>query len=175
MNINLDSKRLVLRSFIQEDWLDMKELWIDYANSVYACYDQANPLDDVSIYERINAWIYINNKTKFHHYLAVCNKVKVIGFFSIHPYQNGCELGYAFHSAYHHLGFASEALTTLLQFLKDNGCLVCYVRTGLKNIPSVNLLRRNSFTCIDTEPISFYKDDDDNPIYFTGGIFKKEL
>lgn len=175
MRISLDTKRLILRSFEQNDWKDMQELWIDYAKSPYACYDQANPVDDISVYDRINAWVCVNDTMTRHHYFAVCLQSKVIGFFSVHPYRNGCELGYAFHSDYHGVGYASEVLTTLLQYLTDNGCLACYVRTGLKNEPSVALLNRNGFNCIDTEKISFYTDENNHPIVFTGGIFCKNL
>ena len=35
----------------------MQELWINYAKSQYSCYDQANPLDDIFVYDRIKSWV----------------------------------------------------------------------------------------------------------------------
>ena len=118
---------------------------------------------------------FVNETMTRHHYFAVCFQSKVIGFLSVHPYRNGCELGYAFYSDYHGFGYASEALTTLLHYLKVNGCSACYVRIGLKNEPSVTLLSRNGFQCIDTENISLYTDENNHPFYFTGGIFANKL
>ena len=40
------------------------------------------------------------------------------------------------------------------------------------NLPSVKLLKSLGFELVDTEKVSFYKDDEGNDIIFDGGIFE---
>lgn len=175
MQINLNTQRLTLRSVIQNDWKALQALWIDYNRSEYCKYDAYNPVDDELVYSRVEGWNCVNHVMKNHHYLAVCYYDNLIGFFSVHPYRESYEIGYCFHSDYHGHGYASEALECLTNYLKTWNASSMYIRTGLNNIPSVNLVMRNGFKCIEEEQISFYNDAFGNPIYFVGGVFYKAL
>ena len=60
----------------------------------------------------------------------------------------------------------------LFEYLKGMNISKFVTRTALNNLPSVKLLKSLGFELIDTEKVSFYKDDEGNDIIFDGGIFE---
>ena len=103
---------------------------------------------------------------------AVCLGDTVIGYATFHIREDGYELGYCFHSAYHGKGYAKESLTALFDYLGTLGITKFTAGTAIQNIPSVSLLKSLSFQLIGTEDVSFYQDAQGNDIVFEGGIFK---
>jgi len=96
----------------------------------------------------------------------------VIGYATFHIREDGYELGYCFHSAYHGKGYAKESLTALFDYLGTLGITKFTAGTAIQNIPSVSLLKSLGFQLIGTEDVSFYQDAQGNDIVFEGGIFK---
>ena len=96
----------------------------------------------------------------------------VIGYAALNKREDGFELGYCFHSAYHRKGYARESISAILDAAKDMGAAKITVGTALNNTPSVRLLTSLGFVPVGTETVSFYKDEEGNDITFEGGEFE---
>ena len=98
----------------------------------------------------------------------------MIGYIAFNIRENGYEIGYCFHSAYHGKGYAKESMLTLFNYLRTLGITKFSAGTALNNTPSVKLLTSLGFKLIEQEKVSFYKDAEGNDIVFDGGIFEME-
>ena len=108
-----------------------------------------------------------------HLFFAVCLNEILIGYAAFHMREDGCEMGYCFHSDYHGKGYARESLSALILYiLMLHPGTAITAGTALENLPSVKLLQALGFCQIGTERVSFYKDADGRDIFFEGGIFK---
>ena len=167
----IETKRLSIRRVVAGDWRAIQAIWIDAAQSVYAQYDRPNDLDDLSVRRRMEEWASCMDSEE-HRFYAVCLRNAVIGYAVFHQRENGYELGYCFHSAYHGKGYAKESISAILKEMKERGVARISAGTALKNTPSVRLLMSLGFRQIGTETVSFYKDDQGNDIPFEGGIYE---
>ena len=69
-------------------------------------------------------------------------------------------------------GYAKESLAALIEYLTTIGIKKLTAGTAINNTPSVSLLKSLGFELIETEKVSFYKDEHGNDIFFEGGIFE---
>lgn len=170
----IQTERLSIRRIRAEDWKDIQAIWVSAAKSVYAQYDWPNDLDDDSVQTRV-AGLDLLAESDAHIFLAVCLKIRVIGYFSLNECGEGYELGYCFHSDFHGKGYARESLRAVLRFLRDRGAPFVEAGTALRNTPSLRLLRSLGFELCGTEKVSFYQDAEGKDIFFDGGIFVRRL
>ena len=167
----LKTERLNIRHIEPDDWKSIKEIWIDFNTSSLSQYDMPHNTDDDDVRERIAKWADASKGTK-HIFFAVCLDETVIGFFSFNIREDSHELGYCFHSKYQGKGYAKESLAALIEYLTTIGIKKLTAGTAINNIPSVSLLKSLGFELIETEKVSFYKDEHGNDIFFEGGIFE---
>ena len=167
----LKTERLNIRHIEPNDWKSIKEIWIDFNTSSLSQYDMPHNTDDDDVRERIAKWADASKGTK-HIFFAVCLDETVIGFFSFNIREDSHELGYCFHSKYQGKGYAKESLAALIEYLTTIGIKKLTAGTAINNIPSVSLLKSLGFELIETEKVSFYKDEHGNDIFFEGGIFE---
>lgn len=166
----LQTERLSIRPVVPEDWEELRDIWVSFNASPYARFDKPHATDDASVRDRVARWAAANGGTE-HMFFAVCLGQRVIGYAAFNLREDGYELGYCFHSAYHGRGFGKESLTALLEHLRKLGITRVLAGTALENQPSVGLLRSLGFRQTGTETVSFYKDAEGRPIQFEGGIF----
>ena len=105
-------------------------------------------------------------------FFAICLDETVIGYIAFNIRENGHEIGYCFHSAYHGKGYAKESMIALFDYLRTLGITNFSAGTAINNTPSVKLLTSLGFKLVEQEKVSFYKDTDGNDIVFDGGIFE---
>ena len=168
----LKTERLTIRHIVAEDWKSIKEIWVDFNASEYAQYDMPHITDDTDVKIRIAKWAAANSGTE-HMFFAVCQDSAVIGYIAFNIRENGYEIGYCFHSAFHGKGYAKESHLALFEYLRTMGITKFSAGTALNNSPSVKLLTSLGFKLVGQEKVSFYKDADGNDIVFDGGIFEK--
>ncbi len=106
---------------------------------------------------------------------AVCLGGTVIGYSAFNKRENGYEIGYCFHSAYHGKGYARESHMALIDYMRELGIKRLTAGMAIHNTPSVSFLKSLGFVLIEREKVSFYKDSDGNDIVFDGGIFERIL
>lgn len=184
--MHITTERLLIRPIVAEDWQAVGAIWAALAPLPMAQYDMPFNLDPDDIRARIARWADFTRRGTEHMFFAVClqpseeqtlteNQPKAVGYIACNQRENGHEIGYSFHPAYHRKGYAKEALTALLARLHDLDITRFCAGTALNNTPSVKLLTALSFQLVGTEKVSFYKDAAGNDIVFDGGIFELDL
>ena len=167
----LKTERLTIRHITSEDWKNIKDIWVDFNASEYAQYDTLHITEDANVQARIAKWAAANSGTE-HMFFAICLDETVIGYIAFNIRENGYEIGYCFHSAYHGKGYAKESMLALFDYLRTLGITNFSAGTAINNTPSVKLLTSLGFKLVAQEKVSFYKDADGNDIVFDGGIFE---
>lgn len=170
----IETERLSIRRVCAEDWKAMQSIWVDAAKSVLAQYDKPNQLDDQAVFLRVAKWASFAESND-HIFCSVCLHSIVIGYVVFHAGKGGYEMSYCFHSAYHGQGYAREGISGLLAVLRGKGISRVTVGTAIKNLPSVKLLKSLGFKQIGVEKVSFYKDLNDQAIFFDGGMYELSL
>ena len=167
----LKTERLTIRHIVSDDWKNIRDILVDFNSSEYAQYDTPHITENTNVQARIAKWAAANSGTE-HMFFAICLDEIVIGYIAFNIRENGHEIGYCFHSAYHGKGYAKESHLALFNYLRTLGITKFSAGTGLNNTPSVKLLTSLGFKLVAQEKVSFYKDADGNDIVFDGGIFE---
>jgi len=174
METILKTERLTIRRITSDDWKSVKEIWADFNTSALSQYDTPHNTDDADVQRRIAKWAAFNGSTE-HMFFAVCLDDTVIGYIAFNIRENGHEIGYCFHSAYHGKGYAKESHLALFDYVRALGIRRLTAGTAINNTPSVALLKSLGFELIETEVVSYYKDADGNDIVFDGGAVERIL
>lgn len=172
--ICLQTKRLAIRRVQADDWKSIQKIWADFNQSPMHIYDTPHDTEDASVQRRIQKWTAFHESTE-HMFFAVCLESAVIGYVAFNIRENGLEIGYCFHSAYHGKGYAKESMLALFDYVRSLGIKRLTAGTAVNNTPSVALLKSLGFELIETEKVSFYKDDSGNDMVFDGGVFELSL
>lgn len=165
--MEMTTNRLYIRTLRETDWVEMKNVFIDFNNSKYANYDMPLPVEDNEV--KVLTKRFADSNLFFAIYIL--DTTQMIGYVCFHKEQNKYDLGYCFHSAYHSNGYAYESTMAIIEyFFKEYGARSFTAGTAIDNIPSCNLLKKLGFTCVSTEEVSF-----DNEFSFQGGNFVLNL
>ena len=167
----LKTERLTIRYIVADDWKSIRDIWVDFNSSEYAQYDTPHITENANVQARIAKWAAANSGTE-HMFFAICLDETVIGYIAFNIRENGYEIGYCFHSAYHGKGYAKESMLTLFNYLRTIGITKLSAGTAINNTPSVKLLTSLGFKLVEQEKVSFYKDANGNDIVFDGGLFE---
>lgn len=170
----IKTERLTIRRIAADDWKSVKAIWADFNTSPLSQYDKPHITDDEDVRTRIAKWAATSNGME-HMFFAICLRDTMIGYSAFHIRENGCEIGYCFHSAYHGKGYAKESHMALIDYMRDLGIKRLTAGTAIHNVPSVALLKFLGFELVETERVSFYKDANGNDIVFDGGVFELML
>ena len=167
----IKSKRLDIRRIIGSDWKAIQEIWMEVSKIEYAKYDEPKNTKDEEVKKRIEKWASAYESSE-HMFFAVCLEKTVIGYVAFNKRKDGYEMGYCFHPSYYRKGYAKESIQALIDMMKEKGVTRIIAGTAMDNIPSVNLLKSLNFKLNGNELVSFYKDNQGNNIFFTGGKFE---
>ena len=161
--MQIKTNRLFIRTLSEDDWMEMKKIFIDFNNSKYAIYDRPLPTNDNDIRELVKRFAQSN----LFFTVYTSGKSEMIGYVCFHESEGKYDLGYCFHSAYHSKGYAYESTKALISFMsKKYNADIFTAGTAIDNIPSCKLLEKLGFTCISTETVSF-----DSDFSFQGGNY----
>ncbi|MGN0667007.1 MAG: GNAT family N-acetyltransferase [Huintestinicola sp.] len=117
----IKTERLTIRHIVADDWESIKEIWVDFNTSALSQYDKPHITDDEDVRARMTKWAGANSGTE-HMFFAICLGDTVIGYSAFNIRENGHEIGYCFHSAYHGKGYAKEShLVTIYVSLASKG------------------------------------------------------
>lgn len=169
--MRIKTDRLTIRHITRDDWKSIQPIWEDFRVSQYAQYDRPQNTREEAVRTRIAKWADHNRGTE-HMFFAVCLHDRVIGYIALNKREDGYEIGYCFHSAFHGKGYAKESLSALLAHFGEMGITRFTAGTAIRNTPSVALLKSLGFRQIGTEKVSFYQDSQGNDIVFDGGIYE---
>ena len=168
----ITTRRLYIRTIQPSDWQALKKITRDFAQSPYVYYDHAFPEEDIQLRAITKAF----SETGMFFSVILQESNEMIGYICMHDDGDSYDMGYCFHSDFHHKGYAQEACRALMEaFEKQYNVTVFTAGTALKNIPSYTLLIKLGFQLQYTEPTSFHKDNDGNDIVFEGGRFVRHV
>ena len=161
--MELKTFRLYIRNLQEDDWTQMKSLFIDFNQSKYAAYDRPLPTEDMEVKALTKQ--FVESNLFFAVYLL--DKNQMIGYVCFHKDEKQYDLGYCFHSEFHSNGYAYESTKTLIDyFAQEYNVMTFTAGTAIDNIPSCKLLEKLGFECVSTEYISF-----DEKFLFESGNF----
>ena len=167
--MEITTERLTIRNLLPEDWKEIKAIWQDFDRSPYSKYDAPHSTDDDEIKDLVKKFSESND------FYIVLLSGKTVGTVDLHDTGSGYDIGYCFLSEYHGKGYAKESCKALINYYAEKGCGHFTAGTALKNIPSVKLLLSLGFRQVNTEQVTFYKDENGNDIYFEGGNFELNI
>ncbi len=167
----IQTERLTIRYIAPSDWQSVQKIWEDVNTTSFARYDKPHITDSDDVRQRITKWANASSGIE-HIFFAICLQETVIGYIAFNIRDNGYEIGYCFHSAYHGKGYARESLSALIAYMKSLGATKLTAGTAINNTPSVKLLTSLGFKQIEIEKVSFYKDEKGQDIVFDGGIYE---
>ena len=115
----LETERLILRKFNENDYVGMYENWASDENVTK--YVSFNPHKDCNeTKDFFKEWINDYNNGSYNWVVELKENHEIIGNISvieISKKHNNCELGYVFGSRFWGNGYATESLRTVLEFL----------------------------------------------------------
>ncbi len=169
---NIETARLIIRNFREDDVDGLRETILAYKASEYAVYDYPWPSSLEEI-QGVVRWFSGGDR-----FFAVCLKEtgQFMGFISLSPSEEpggaAFDLGYVFHSCYHGHGFATEGCRALIEYaFQTLGAKQITSGTAAVNHPSCSLLARLGFQLAGQGRTTFQKDAQGNPIEFDGCLF----
>jgi [ribosomal protein S5]-alanine N-acetyltransferase len=145
--ISLETDRLLIRNFRNDDWQALQEMIMAYQASDVAKFEDPWPTSDEDM-KNIALWFAGGDA-----YVAACLKAtgELVGFVAIErrdaPDQQLHNLGYIFHPAHYGKGYATEAcraaMAYVIEVMDADGFLT---GTHPDNTASVRLLKRLGFS-----------------------------
>ena len=165
--MEIETSRLYIRDLYETDWVEMKEIFIDFNQSKYAAFDRPLPKDD----DESKSLTKQFSDTGLFFAVHLLENSKMIGYVCFHKNGDSFDLGYCFHSAYHSNGYAYESVTALIEyFAKEHHVSSFTAATAIENTPSCRLLERLGFVYVSTEIVSF-----DEKFLFQSGNFALKI
>ena len=165
--MEIETSRLYIRDLYETDWVEMKEIFIDFNQSKYAAFDRPLPKDD----DESKSLTKQFSDTGLFFAVHLLENSKMIGYVCFHKNGDSFDLGYCFHSAYHSNGYAYESVTALIEyFAKEHHVSSFTAATAIENTPSCRLLERLGFVHVSTETVSF-----DGKFSFQSGNFTLKI
>jgi len=166
---SLETQRLQIRNFGENDWRALQGLVIRHKATEVARYDHAWPTDDESL-QGIARWFAEGDD-----YLAVCLRAsaRLIGYVALDVNETDdgiiCHLGYSLDPLYRGQGYGSEACRAAIEhaFVALNAAKVI-AGTATANTASCRLLERLGFALVAREMTSLSNDEQGAPIAFEG-------
>lgn len=166
----IHTQRLILRNFLPQDGVPLREMIAQYMASPYGKFDRQWPTDEQSV-AGVSAWFAQGDS-----YLAVCSRADggFLGFVSLNPGEdNAFDLGYCLDFRQHGRGYALEACRAALRHAFEQlGAARITSGTARDNAPSCRLLGRLGFVITGQGEGSFANDEHGQPIVFTGYAFE---
>ena len=117
----LETDRLVLRRFNENDYIEMYDNWA--SDEEVTKYVSFNPHQDYNeTKEILNEWIKDYDNGSYNWVVELKDTHEIIGninVIEISKKHNNCEVGYVYGSKFWGNGYASESLKRVLEFLLD--------------------------------------------------------
>lgn len=143
----IKTNRLILRDININDSKDIFEYMGDIDNTKYMYFGKYKDILEV------NKFIekYLRDEDLKAHMFVVELNNNVIGDISIYDEDEYAELAWVFNKAYHNKGYAYEAVTKYIEFIKENYNYKYFIaRADIRNIPSIKLMKKLNMRYIST-------------------------
>ena len=136
----IQGPRLTIRSYERFDLPFVTNMWLDPENGRYMSDPTADHVD--AVFQ--NALDTLQD-SPHGYYLIIELAGERIGSFSVFPDGGVHDIGYCIHKDHWRRGYASEALTLMLDWMKAQGAQKVTAEVAVQNTPSNALLRKFGF------------------------------
>ena len=166
----METNRLIVRRFTDDDFQDFSNLICDKMKSKYSVYDEQFPTDN----ESIRGLLSFFKDSEAFWAIELKSTKKIVGFVSLNYIdEHTRKLGYCIHTEYQGKGYANEVVLEIMQYARKVLNVHKLISgTAMENEPSVKLLLKTGFSIVDKRKGSFVDDEQGNPIIFTGCFFE---
>lgn len=146
---NIETNRLLLRKFKEDDGKEIFDTWLSDADvAKYMIWNSHNDLEETNnwLEKSINKY---NNNQIYNWGIELKENNKLIGSISANAFDdnNECyEIGYTIGKKYWNNGYATEALKAIIRFLnKEVGISKLICRCAIENIASEKVIKKAGF------------------------------
>ena len=140
----LIGQRIIIRNYEKSDLDFLTGMWFDEENGKYMSDPTAEYVDEV-FQKALNTL----DESQFGYYLviALADTMESIGSFCIFPDEDKkvYDIGYCIHKKYWKTGYGSEAVSVVLDWLKEQGAEKVTSEVAVDNIASNALLQKIGF------------------------------
>lgn len=139
----IQGNRIYLRSYDNNDVSFVSSMWFDEENGKYLSDPTQEFIDDAFQKALDN----IQDVDDGFYFIISLNSGKKIGSISTFPDESGQEydIGYCIHKDYWKKGYGSEAVTILLEWIKEKGAKTVTAEVAAENTASRRLLEKLGF------------------------------
>ena len=147
--VEINTKDLKLRKFVMEDAEMMYNNWATDRETVkYLEWEIHKDLNEtkeyvahiLNKYERKNAYTWCIEEKKSN------QAIGSISVFNIDYVNKTCEIGYAIGSNWHGLGYGTQMLTAVLNYLKEEGFYMIFSNCSSENPASKRIMEKAGMT-----------------------------
>lgn len=140
----LHGQRITIRNCCSADLHFLTQMWFDEENGKYL----SDPTADYVDTEFRAALDALPDSPMGYYLLLELPDGCPVGSFCMFPEDNGrsYDIGYCIHRSYWRHGYAAEALTLLLGWLREHGAERVTAEVAVENLASTSLLRKFGFT-----------------------------
>ena len=140
----LVGQRIVIRNYEKSDLAFLTSMWFDEENGKYMSDPTAEYVDE--IYQKALDTL---GESQFGYYLVIefADTMEAIGSFCIFPDEDKkvYDIGYCIHKKYWKSGYGSEAISLVLDRLKEQGAEKVTAEVAVDNVVSNALLQKFGF------------------------------
>lgn len=154
---NIETEKLILRELKETDLEDIYHNWA--SNDEVTKYLEWNTHETIEITKIVlNGWLKAYETKPCYRY-GIVNKEtnELMGMIDVVKFINDNEpfIGFSLGRKYWNQGYMSEALTSLLKQLKEDGYHKFHTWSLIENGAAIRVIEKNGFKCINTENRQF--------------------
>lgn len=143
--IELETDRLLLRKFKLEDYIDVYNTWTsDDEVCKYVIWDKHE--NSIITKKLIEYWLDEYKKEYTYRWVVELKDTKkIVGMIDVIDINVGfktAEIGYCYGSKYWGMGYATEALTKVIDYLHNDGFITVYAEHFKSNIASGKVMQK---------------------------------
>lgn len=140
----IKGQRIIIRNYEPSDLDFVTSMWLDPENGKYMSDPTGEYVDEV-FQKALDS--LSDNKFGFYLVIELADTRKQIGSFSIFPDEERkvFDIGYCIHKEYWKMGYGSEALTVVLEWLKQQNAKKVTAEVAVDNLASNAVLRKHGF------------------------------
>lgn len=162
----IQGPRLAIRSYERSDLPFVTSMWLDPENGKYLSDPTADRVD--AVFQKALDSL---QDSPYGYYLIIELAGERIGSFSVFPEDGVYDIGYCIHKDHWRQGYAAEALTVMLDWIRTQGAKSVTAEVASENTASNALLQKFGFAVERRTSFEKYNMD----MQFESFIYAKDL
>jgi RimJ/RimL family protein N-acetyltransferase len=164
-NMEIKTKRLTIKPYSEDDEKDMLALLTnEIIKETFMIPDFETEQDAIAMFQKLLSFSHSGE----HFELGIYFNCRLIGFLNdVEMCKSTIELGYVIHPDFHGLGFATEALNAVIDYLFNRGYQEIYAGAFENNIASMKVMKKCGMVQIPKTEDILYHNVNHHCLYFS--------